>query len=325
MVLALAVGSCTQSTLVIPEGFPKPVIPSNDPVTASKVELGRYLFYTTDLSRNNKLSCASCHLPSASFADPGKPWSFGVDNRHGARNAPAIVNPAYDASCFWDGRAASLEDQAVGPIYNPVELDNDSVTVMRALRTDAIFPAMFSRAYGDTQITMTRIAYAIASFERTMMSDSSPYDRYTRGDLSALSAAAKRGFTLFKSPEVNCISCHSGPNFTDNQYHSNGLDFHYPDAGRFNVTHDPNDIGKFRTPTLRNLVFTAPYMHDGRYNNLLQVVNHYNQGGQHNPTQDPRVHPLHLTRPQMEDIVAFLKSLSDSTFITRKDLSNPYK
>ena len=317
--------SCEQSnSLVLPPGFPPPHIPADNPITPAKVELGRDLFYATELSRDNAHSCASCHLLSASFCDPGKPWSFGVGNRHGFRNAPAIINAAYDTCFFWDGRALTLEAQAVGPIYNPVELDNDSATVMAALSKNAIYPPLFQHAFGDPAITMTRIARAIATFERTLISGGSAYDRFRLGDSTALSAAQKRGLALFTSSATNCSTCHSGINFTDDAYHSTGLDYRYWDTGLENVTHNPQDNGKFLTPTLRNIALTEPYMHDGRFTALIQVLEHYNRGGQHNPTQDTLVRRLHLSHSQMEDIVAFLGSLTDSSFVQRKDFSNPF-
>ncbi|HET6399815.1 MAG TPA: cytochrome c peroxidase [Candidatus Kapabacteria bacterium] len=313
-----------ENPIVIPPGFPPPIIPADDPVTPAKVTLGRDLFYATELSRDGQHSCGSCHILSASFCDPGNHWSFGVDGRHGPRNASCIVNEAYDTAFFWDGRAPSLEAQVPVPIYNPVELDNDSTTVIESLSKNVLYPPLFTLAFGDGAITMTRIAQAVASFERTMISGSSAYDQFREGDTSALSDAAKRGFALFTSSTTNCSACHSGVNFTDDAYHSTGLEFQYADEGREDVTHDPNDNGKFRTPTLRNIALTAPYMHDGRFNTLVQVLDQYNRGGFHNPTQDTLVRPLHLTQAQMEDIIAFLESLTDSSFVTRKDFSNPF-
>jgi cytochrome c peroxidase len=310
--------------LMIPPGFPIPMIPADNPVTPAKVELGRDLFYATELSRDNRHTCASCHSLSASFCDPGNHWSFGVMGRHGTRNAVAIVNEAYDTAFFWDGRATSLEAQALSPIFNSIEMGNDSATVIAALNRNAIYPKLFAHAFGDSTINMTRIAQAIATFERTMISGNSSYDRFRQGDSSALSAAAKQGFALFTGKSANCIACHNGVNFTDNSYHSTGLDFQYADGGRENVTQDPNDNGKFRTPTLRNIALTSPYMHDGRFNTLAQVLDQYNRGGFHNPTQDTLIHPLHLSQAQMDDIVAFLESLTDSNFVTRKEFSNPF-
>lgn len=310
--------------LVVPPGFPTPFIPSGNPITAAKVELGRYLFYSTELSSDGKHSCASCHNPSAWFCDPGNHWSFGVGGEHGERNTPALINLAWDTSFFWDGRTNSLEAQVLVPIYNPVEMGNDSGTIMAALSKDPLWSGLFNQAFGDTSITMTHITNAIASFERTLTSGWSAYDRFEQGDTSAISDAAKRGLVLFRS-SANCSRCHTGFNFTDNGYHSTGLDFQYADAGRGYITGNPNEIGAFKTPTLRNVALTAPYMHDGRFNTLLQVVESYNIGGLHNPMQDSLVHPLHLSVEQMQDIVAFLHSLTDSSFISRKDFSNPYK
>jgi cytochrome c peroxidase len=313
-----------QNPLVVPTGFPQPSVPADNPITPEKVELGRDLFYTNELSSNNQLSCAGCHSLAASFSDPGKAVSMGVFNERGSRNAPPLMNLAYDTVFFWDGRATSLEQQAVGPILNPVELGNDSLTVVATLNKDPFYRELFAKAFPDGSITITHIAQAIATFERTLISGSSAYDRFALGDSSALSASAQRGLTLFKSNSVNCIACHSGVNFTDNAYHSTGLDFEYADIGREDVTQNQNDNGKFRTPSLRNIALTEPYMHDGRFTNLQQVLDHYNSGGMHNTTQDTLVHKLNLSQSQEDDLIAFLQSLTDNNFVARKDFANPF-
>jgi cytochrome c peroxidase len=312
-----------QSSMVVPVDFPQPLVPADNPINAAKIDLGRRLFYEVRLSRDNAHACASCHQPSASFSDFQKPLSFGIFNERGSRNAPALINIAYDTSLFWDGRATTLEQQATAPILNPLELGSDSETVVANIASDGLYKKMFANAFGNGTITMTRIAQAIATFERTFISGSSAYDQFNRGDSSALSDGAQRGLTLFLSKEVNCVGCHKGFNFTDNNYHSTGLDFEYADIGREDVTSRQSDNGKFRTPTLRNIALTSPYMHDGRFTTLEQVLAHYNQGGLHNSTQDSLVRPLHLTDQQIGDIIAFLNSLTDKDFTTRKDFTNP--
>ncbi len=312
-----------QDPLVVPAGFPKPPVPANNPVTPVKVALGRSLFYATQLSRDGQHSCASCHQLSASFSDFGNAVSKGVFNETGTRNAPALMNVAYDTNFFWDGRATTLEAQASKPILNPVELGSDSNTVIANLSNSAYYRELFADAFGDQTITMPRIAQALATFERTLISGSSAYDQFKLGDSSALSPAAQRGLQLFTSKNVNCVACHSGINFTDNAYHSTGLDFQYEDEGREDVTGSPNDNGKFRTPSLRNIALTSPYMHDGRFTTLQQVLDHYNEGGKHNSTQDTLIHALQLTQPQMDDLIAFLQSLTDRSFVTRQDFTDP--
>jgi len=309
----------------IPPGFPQPFVPADDPWTPAKTELGRYLFYSPELSGNEQFSCASCHKMSAAFCDPGQHWSFGSTGQHGSRNTLSLLNLAYDTCFFWDGRAKSLEEQALEPIFNPIELDNDSATLILHVKRNSLFSPLFIRAFGSDSVTMTRIAQALASFERTLISGTSAYDAFRLGDSEAISESAKRGLALFSSKSINCIACHSGINFTDNGYHSNGLDLHYLDAGLENLTNDPDDNGKFRTPTLRNVALTAPYMHDGRFSTLEQVLDFYNRGGMHNPTQDSLIHPLELSGQQMEDIIAFLATLTDSTCISRNSFSNPFQ
>ena len=314
-----------QDPLVIPSGFPKPVIPATNPLTPDKVELGRYLFYESKLSGDNTKSCSSCHAASTSFSDQGKATSIGIRSGRGSRNAPALMNLAYDTvAFFWDGRAATLEAQATAPITNPIELGSDTNSVIQKLSVSPLYKMMFANAFGDSKITMDRIGKALSSFERTMISGGSDYDRFMAGDSSALSAAAQRGMQTFQSKEVNCVGCHKGVNFTDNQFHSTGLETFYEDQGREMVTQDPRDNGKFRTPSLRNIALTAPYMHNGSFTSLQAVLDHYNEGGKHNSTQDSLIHELHLNQSQMDDLIAFLRSLSDKSFTQRSDFKSPF-
>jgi cytochrome c peroxidase len=332
-VVALFLTSCHQSTtepqaqqnpLVIPAGFPQPVIPSDNPINAAKVELGRDLFYETKLSIDGSKSCSSCHSLVASFSDSGNSVSTGVGGQFGTRNTPGLMNVAYDTSFFWDGRASSLEMQAGIPILNPIEMGSDSVTVVATLNKSSYYREMFAEAFGGTsEITFQRIRYAIATFERTLISGESPYDSFMNGDSSALSASAQRGLALFNSSRTNCSKCHSGINFTDNAYHSTGLTEDYIDEGREDVTHNPADNGKFRTPSLRNVTLTPPYMHDGSFTTFLAVINNYNVGGKNNPTQDSLIRPLYLNPSEFNDLIAFLNSLTDTSFIHRSEFQKP--
>ncbi len=320
-----------QNPIVIPAGFPQPVVPADNPITPAKVELGRDLFYETKLSGNNSKACASCHSVSESFSDAGNAVSIGVNKQSGIRNAPGLMNVAYDTTFFWDGRASSLEMQAGMPILNPVELGNDSATVVATLNNSAYYRELFAEAFGSSgatgsQITFTRIAQALATFERTLISGASDYDRFVAGDSSALSASAQRGMMLFNSSETNCSSCHSGINFTDNNYHSTGITPFYSDDGREDFTNNPGDDGKFRTPSLRNVALTAPYEHDGSFTTLQQVVEHYINGGMHNSTQDTLIRQLDFAVGSQKetDLIAFLTSLTDNSFSQRADFKNPY-
>lgn len=331
--VTLFLASCQQSTtepqaqqnpLVVPAGFPQPVIPLDNPINSAKIELGRDLFYETRLSFNNTISCSSCHSLTASFSDSGKSVSTGANGQVGTRNAPGLMNVAYDTNFFWDGRASSLEIQAGFPILNPIEMGSDSNAVVVVLNKVQYYRDQFAKAFGEgSQITFTRIRQAIATFERTLISGGSPYDRFVNGDSSALSTSAQRGLTLFNSSRTNCSKCHSGINFTDNAYHSTALTEVYSDEGREDVTHNPDDNGKFRTPSLRNVTLTPPYMHDGTFLDLLSIINNYNVGGRQTATQDSLVHPLNLIPSEWNELVDFLKSLTDTNFTKRSDFTKP--
>ena len=274
-----------QNSLIVPAGFPQPVVPADNPITPAKVALGRDLFYETKLSVNNTKACASCHSVSESFSDAGNAISVGATGQRGSRNAPGLMNVAYDTTFFWDGRASSLEMQAGMPILNSIELGNsDSNAVVATLNAIPYYRELFAEAFGDStttgtasQITFQHLRYALATFERTLISGNSDYDRFIAGDSSALSASAQRGLALFNSSATNCSRCHSGVNFTDNDYHSTGLTAFYADDGREDFTNSPADNGKFRTPSLRNVALTAPvrarwkfYDASGRCRSLLR-------------------------------------------------------
>jgi cytochrome c peroxidase len=318
--------------LVVPAGFKRPPIPADNPITAEKVTLGRQLFYEVKLSRDNSLSCAGCHQPSASFSDAGKSVSAGISGQVGKRNAPSLVNIAYDTTFFWDGRAHTLEQQATMPITNPIEMGSvgvDSATVLKKLAADPYYLKLFENAFGDSKITFDRIGKAIASFERTLISGNSAYDRMKfQHDSSAMSASALRGMALFfdqSSTGANCVGCHSGDNFTDNGFYATGFtqEYYNSDPGRATITKQDSDIGRFKTPTLRNVALTAPYAANGGTATLYDMIKHYNDGGNHTRNQDSRIRPLNLTDEQMNDLVAFLNSLTDVSFTKRSDFQKP--
>ena len=305
--------------LKVPLGLPPVPIPAHNPPTAEKIALGRKLYYDPILSVDNTIACASCHGPASGFADP-KPFSVGTGGKTGGRNAPTILNTAYNALQFWDGRAPSLEKQAEGPVQNPVEMANPLSAVEKKLLADAAYHAEFEKAFGPGPITYEKVEQAIASFERTVISGNSPFDRYFYGgDKSALSPSARHGLEVFRNPKKgNCAACHTiGEKyalFTDNKFHNIGVGVQNDqpkDLGRYNVTHNEADKGAFKTPSLRNITLTAPYMHNGSLKTLKDAIDFYIGGGNSNPYLDKEIHPLDfLTGQERTDLKAFLESLT---------------
>jgi cytochrome c peroxidase len=309
MIVALLVGCTDDFTVDVPEDFPALPVPTDNALTADRVSLGKRLFFDTQLSRTREVSCASCHLPDHAFADP-RQFSIGVDGNVGTRNAPALVNLAYNTSFFWDGGAPTLEQQAIAPIINPLEMDMKIGDVVDRLAQDASYVDAFARAY-DSPPSPGTLTRALAAFERTLVSGNSRYDRFQRGDRSALSAAEQRGMAIALGERGECFHCHVGFNFTNNSFRNNGLYERYTDIGRARVTELDSDIGKFKVPTLRNVALTAPYMHDGSLPTLEDVVDHYSSGGFVSETVDPAIRPLDLTSDEKHDLVAFLRALTD--------------
>jgi len=286
-------------------------IPDNNPLTVEKIALGKLLYFDPRLSKDKTISCASCHNPYHGFTDPS-PTSKGVGFKVGGRTSPTVINRLFSKEQFWDGRAADLEEQAHGPLINPVEMAMAShEEVVKSVKAVKGYAPLFEKAFGSKEITMPRIAQAIASYERTVVSGNSPYDRYTAGDKDAMSASAVRGLELFNGA-ANCKTCHAGFNFTDESYHNLGvgMDKPKPDFGRFVISKAESEKGAFKTPTLRNIVETAPYMHDGSEATLRQVVEFYNRGGVKNPWLSKEIKPLNLTPQQVTDLVAFLEALT---------------
>lgn len=304
----------TAFSLHLPSGLEKDklVIPEDNPLTKETVELGNLLFFDTRLSANETIACASCHVPALAFTD-GQPVSAGIHRQQGGRSAPTAVNRVFSTAQFWDGRAATLEDQSVGPFVNPVEhgfADHDALVAK--VNTIAGYRPLFERAFGPGPITLDLIGKAIAGFQRTLLSGNSPYDRFVmEDDARALSDAAQNGFRVFVG-KGRCLSCHSGFNFTDERFHNLGVgwDRDQVDVGRYAVTKNAEDLGAFKTPTLREIARTAPYMHDGRFATLRQVIEFYDRGGIPNPYLDSAVKPLRLTDQEKEDVIEFLRSLN---------------
>ncbi|MBI3246013.1 MAG: cytochrome-c peroxidase [Deltaproteobacteria bacterium] len=330
--------------LPIPAEVLPPLIPDDNPLSAAKVELGQKLYFDPRLSVDNTVSCATCHDPRKGFAD-GKPVGEGVKQQKGARNSPTVLNAAYYEQQFWDGRAEMLEDQAVLPLINPIEMAMPSHgAVEDKLRKLPEYPPLFRKAFGKPEITISRVGQALASFERTLVSFSAPIDRFLKGDKSAISESAQRGWTLFNG-KARCNTCHghvgSVPTFTDNKYHNIGVgakqrDFsalaretqqalqkgdrkiidelalkpHVSELGRFLVTKEQKDLGAFKTSGLRNVELTAPYMHDGSEATLLAVIDFYDRGGENNPFLDGGMRPLGLNDQQKSDLVELMKTFT---------------
>ncbi|MGD8331896.1 MAG: cytochrome c peroxidase [Acidobacteriota bacterium] len=290
------------------------VVPDDNPMTPEKVALGWQLYYDARLSADGTVSCASCHDPAAGFADPRR-VSTGVGGLQGGRNSPTVINAAFNAQQFWDGRAATLEEQALGPIENPVEMATTVDAVVETLEGIPGYRQQFAEVFGGDQITGDMVAKAIASFERTVISGNAPWDQWTETrDPSVISEAALRGEELFRG-KAGCSQCHLGFNFSDSHlglYHNIGVGMTMEefDHGRYGVTEIVANQGAFKTPTLRNVTETAPYMHDGSLATLEEVVDYYAQGGEPNAWLDPKISPLELTDHEKADLIAFLDSLT---------------
>jgi len=319
-------------------------IPADNPLTEEGVELGRLLFWETRLSEDNSMSCGSCHLPEVNFADPAQ-YSTGVTGAVGTRNAMALINLGWASSFFWDGRSPSLEDQIRDPVPHPSEMNlpwPEAVAKLQADGTDTRYPERFFDAFGTTEISEDLVVMAIAQFVRTMISADSKFDRWRRGETD-LTDSEYSGYQMFLreggDPEEvpggqfggDCFHCHgeAGLQFTDHLFHNNGLDPSFEgDPGRASVTGSPLDSGLFRTPTLRNVALSAPYMHDGRFQTLEEVVEHYNSGGVASSTIDPFMKyttgGLSLAPSQKADLLAFLHTLTDTVFVQNPAFQDPH-
>jgi len=287
------------------------IIPEDNPLTPEKVALGQQLYFDTRLSADGAVACATCHNPRFGFTD-GQAVSTGMKGQRGGRSAPTTVNRVFSSLQFWDGRAASLEEQAKGPMVNPIEMGNPShAPVVERLRQVSSYREAFKRAFGTADFTIDHVAKAIACYERTNLSGNAPYDRFKAGDKAALSDAAQRGLALFEQ-KARCNRCHSGPNFTDEQFHNLGVGMTkpQPDLGRYEISKQEKDKGAFKTPTLRDIALTAPYFHDGSAQTIEEVVELYNTGGHKNPFLSKEMLPLNLSAQEKADLVAFLRALT---------------
>ncbi|MCZ6655116.1 MAG: cytochrome-c peroxidase [Planctomycetota bacterium] len=285
-------------------------IPQDNPVTAEKARLGKKLFGDRLLSRDGSLACKGCHQPRKAFTD-GRARAVGVYGRQGPRSVPTLVNRTYGRAFFWDGRTSTLEEQVLKPIESKREMDMTVQEVVERLKRKRKYRRMFHEAFGG-EVNSGDLARALASYVRTIYSGDSPLDRYIYGKSNALSAQQRHGLRIFRG-KGNCTACHAGPTFTDEEFHNTGVawrDGKLLDEGRFTVTGKPEDQGAFKTPTLREVARTAPYMHDGSLATLKDVIDFYDDGGRKNPYLDPEIRPRRLTKEEKTELLVFLKSLT---------------
>lgn len=306
-------------------------VPADNPTTVAGVALGKKLFFDPILSANNTQSCASCHANTSSFSDPNR-FSIGAFGQVGNRQGMPLFNLAWADKYnqtphryFWDGGANDLERQAIGPIMNPIEMSNKNLfDVVARLQNHPEYPGLFRKAFGSDSISAVKLAKAIAQYERTLISGNSNYDKAERRQRLRTQSEIN-GMIIFSTEKGDCFHCHgnlSSPFFTDFAFHNNGLDEVQADSGLYRITGKPEDIGKFKTPSLRNLSFTAPYMHDGRFKTLMEVIEFYNSGTKNSPTVDPMISKtfvhggLNLAPQEKIDLLNFLLSLNDSSFVS---------
>lgn len=307
----------TDLSAPLPQGLiEKPGVPKDNLLTEEKVALGRKLFFDPILSENETLSCATCHQPDHGFASP-EPIAIGIHGREGTRNAPSLLNRAYAPVLFWDGRVDSLEAQAVSPLSNPKELAGDIQIILKKLRGHEEYVTLFERAFdvegSDQAITEKTIGQAIASFERTLLLGETQVDRFHSAEYEALNKKARQGMWIFES-RGKCWKCHNGETFSDHEFHNTGVGFaaENRDLGRFEHTQNEEDRFKFRTPPLRGVQHSAPYMHDGSINTLREVVEFYSKGGSpEDKGLSDRIEPLNLSEADIDNLVEFLKALSN--------------
>ncbi|MBO73130.1 MAG: cytochrome-c peroxidase [Flavobacteriales bacterium] len=307
------------------DGFPQMPISEDNQTSLEGIALGRKLFYDPILSGDESQSCASCHRQERAFSDENR-YSVGINGISGKFNAPALVNVGWQSSLFWNGRAKSLEDQALEPVENPIEMHLNWEEAVVRLKNHDDYPGEFEIAFGTNTITKELVTKALAQFERSLISNQSKFDKFLNGEIE-LDPIELAGYNLFLSEKAECFHCHGRPLFTDDNLHNNGLDTS-PDPGHFLATLNIHDKGKFRTPTLRNIEFTSPYMHDGRFQTLEQVINFYSDSIKTSPTVDPLMPNhnggFHWTEIEKLQLIAFLKTLSDTTFINNTEFGNPF-
>ncbi|SFB70892.1 cytochrome c peroxidase [Flexibacter flexilis DSM 6793] len=310
----------------VPSNFPEPVYRfTNNRYSEEGFQLGRMLFYEPILSRDSTISCATCHKSYAAFTDPTHPVAHGIDHLSGTRNAPPIFNAIWQKTLFWDGGVAHLETLPVAPLTNPVEMDIQLAEVVRRLNQSSFYKPKFQAVFKKDTVDSQQILYAFAQFMGAIVSGNSRYDKYVRKEGEQLTDTELAGLTLVKN---KCGGCHNTELFTDQSYRNNGLDATFTDVGRQRISLDNNDLGKFRVPSLRNLSYTKPYMHDGRFNKISEVLDHYAAGVLASATLDPLLQQkgvlgIPLTDDEKTKITAFLKTLDDSDLVKNKRYTQP--
>lgn len=313
--------------LDIPAGLPPMPIPADNPMTVEGVALGRKLFYDNILSANNTMSCASCHQLRNYTVDSNLALSVGIDGIAGTRNSMPLFNIGYSKTFFWDGGAPNLESQVLGPIANPVELHADINQVISKVQSHPEYPSLFKKAFGTDIVSSKLLMQAIAQFERTMISANSKYDQWKRGE-TVLTAEEMRGLAVYESDtKGDCVHCHGiGSTFTDFEFRNTGLDSIPVDKGRALITLLASDEGKFKTPSLRNITKTPPYMHDGRFKTLRECIDHYNMNFHYTKNLSPELKDAikgRMSEQDISDLIAFLRTLTDYEFINNKNLDKP--
>lgn len=316
-------GGCGGSLFDIPKGWPKPVYNfKKNKLSAEKIALGRRLFYDPVLSRDSTISCASCHSPYNAFTHVDHDLSHGIEGRIGTRNSPALMNLAWHTTFMWDGAINHLDMQALAPISNPDEMDESIAHVCRKLQQTPTYPALFYRAFADSSITGEHVLKAVSQFMLTLVSANAKYDKVMRKQ-ATFSEQENNGYRLFKQ---HCAACHTEPLFTNNTFAYNGLppDSTLHDIGRMKITQQKTDSLKFKVPTLRNIEFSPPYMHDGRFRKLSEVLRHYTTGISPSPNLAPELSQnMALTSNEKIDITAFLLTLSDKDFLFNPNFGPP--
>jgi cytochrome c peroxidase len=324
-ILLMAFTPKRKAAYPVPAGWPEPAYDfRKNPLSEKKVELGRKLFYDPVLSKDSTISCVSCHLQYTAFTHIDHPLSHGIGGKIGARNSPALMNLAWGSSFMWDGAVNHLDVQALAPISNALEMDETITNVVEKLQRGTAYPGLFYAAYGDSIITGEVVLKSISQFMLTLVSANSRYDKVKRGE-DTFNTKEANGYKLFQQ---HCAACHTEPLFTNQKFENNGLmvDTSLNDIGHMKVTHNPADSLKFKVPTLRNVEFSAPYMHDGRFKSLSQVINNYIMGVQPSPTLSPLLKKgIYLTSNEKVDLIAFLLTLSDREFLFNPQYGYPKK
>lgn len=347
ILLAIALVSCTDNestnlinefettpyTLVVPSNLPAPILPQDNPLTYEGIALGKALFFEKMLSKDGTVSCGSCHNQSNAFTDTDKQFSEGIEGKIGDRNSMPIFNMFYHTKgFFWDGRAKLLRDQSLGPIENPLEMGETLENVVNKLQSEFEYRKLFYNAFGDSIVSPLKMSLAMEQFMLTFVSGNSKFDKVERGE-AQYTDSELRGKQLFftefetggKTRGADCFHCHATADFSNHEFMNNGLDSEseFKDLGRAQFTKRPTDNAKFKTPSLRNVAVTGPYMHDGRFATLEEVIEHYNSGIKESPTLDVNIHGIkdgmNLTEQEKQDLLAFLNTLTDEFYLNNEE------